>query len=297
MAKETALYINAKLGIVAAQSLDGSVPDFVRRDVYRQHKTNQFQFLCVCGLCREGYNDPGIGAVAVFRPTKSRSLSEQMKGRGCRPLKGTVDGIDTAAGRRAAIAASAKPDCLIVDLVGITGLADAAGTAEIYAQGLSDEEAPEVIRLANEKLLSGEMTDVMEAVKKSREEWAAELAERKRKREEDERKAREEFERRIRLGASTRYTAREVEQGAGGSVVNRNGKLVRMATQKQLALIRRRGVGFDDACMTFGVASRVIGQLMKGIPVDVIKRTNRLRKKPTVTEQMNGGGDGGVQSG
>lgn len=62
--------------------------------------------------CREGFNNPGIGAVAIFRPTKSKTLSEQMRGRGCRVLPGVVDGLDTPQDRLAAIAKSKKPKCI-----------------------------------------------------------------------------------------------------------------------------------------------------------------------------------------
>lgn len=286
MAKQVAAYINAKTGRMAARSLDGSVPDAVRRDVYRQHQTGEFQFLCVCGLCREGYNDPGIGAVAVFRPTKSRSLAEQMKGRGCRPMRGVIDGIKSADGRRAAIEASDKPNCIVVDLVGITGMADAASTASIYAQALPDEHAEAILSLANSKMIEASDgavgSDVAAVVKQSREEFLAELAARKKKRLEQEERERLEYERRIKLGAEAKYSTREVEQGAGGAVVRKkDGTLVRMATLNQKNMIRARGIKFDESIMSFGMASRIIGQLMKGVPIEKIKRTNRLWNKAT----------------
>ena len=61
MAHRVAGYLNAKAGCVIAYALDGSTPDLARRDVYARHQRGEFQFLCVCGLCREGYNDPGRG--------------------------------------------------------------------------------------------------------------------------------------------------------------------------------------------------------------------------------------------
>lgn len=112
MAKDVAAYINGKAGAVIAEPLDGSTPTGVRKDTYRRFEDSQFQFLSVCGLCREGWNCPSVAAVAVFRPTKSRSLAEQMKGRGCRPLRGVLNGAKTAEERKKAIAASAKPNCI-----------------------------------------------------------------------------------------------------------------------------------------------------------------------------------------
>lgn len=101
-------------GGMQAYSISGSVPHRERQQVYIGHKTGKFQFLSVCGLCREGYNDTNISCVAVFRPVSkdASSLAEQMKGRGARPLKGTIHGMNTAEERLAAIAASAKPDCI-----------------------------------------------------------------------------------------------------------------------------------------------------------------------------------------
>lgn len=56
--------------------------------------------------------------VVVPRPTTSRSLYEQMAGRGFRPLPGILEGHGTAEARKAAIAASAKPSALILDFHG-----------------------------------------------------------------------------------------------------------------------------------------------------------------------------------
>jgi hypothetical protein len=170
-----------------ARSLDGTSPDEHRKRVYKAHQNGEFQVLSVCGLCREGYNDPGIAAVAVFRPTKSRSLAEQMKGRGCRPLRGLVDGLPDAAARLAAIAASAKPDCLIVDLVGITGMPPVTSTAEILAGGLPDEVVDRANKAAQEKDAAGEDVDLQEEL------------------------------RRAKLQGEVRYSSHEVEQGGGGT--------------------------------------------------------------------------------
>ena len=122
--------------------------------------------------CREGYDDPGIQAVAIFRPTKSTSLAEQMKGRGCRPLRGTVDGLATKEERLEAIANSPKKNCLIVDLVGVTGLAGAASAARCYAEGQPDE----VVERAEAIMIKGQ-TDLKKAMDQAKEEVAKEAAE------------------------------------------------------------------------------------------------------------------------
>ena len=200
----------------SALSLDGTCPDDQRQRVYRDHQSGRFQFLSVCGLCREGYNDPGIAAVAVYRPTKSRSLAEQMKGRGCRPLRGLVDGLPDAEARRAAIAASAKPDCLIVDLVGITGMPPVSSTADILAAGLPDEVIERAKKAIEEK---GEDADMAEEIRLAKAAVDSEKAEADRK--ELERREREEAKKRARLQGKVKYQATEVGQGQGGAFSSR----------------------------------------------------------------------------
>ncbi len=226
-----------------ARSLDGSYADHLRQEVYKQHQGGAFQYLSVCGLCREGYNDPAIGAVAIFRPTKSRSLAEQMKGRGCRPLRGIVNGLATPAERRAAIKASSKPNAIIIDLVGVTGLADCASTAHIMAEGKPDE----VIDLANKKAMETEgPCDMAEKIAEAEAEIEAKKAEaerlrlleeerakkraeaRKNQEEERERQRkemqekqrveREAADRMRKLRGDVDYSERQVSAGGGGMV-------------------------------------------------------------------------------
>ena len=207
-----------------AIALDGGTRPEDRRDVYRRHQAGEFQFLVVCGLCREGYNDPGIGAVAVFRPTKSRGLAEQMKGRGCRPLRGCVTAAMSKEQRLEAIAASEKDSCMIIDLVGITGLADCASTAHILAEGKPDE----VIERANKNALEKDgPIDMADEVRKAQVEIDEEREAARQERLERERREQEEAERRAKLKAEVRYTQRQVAQG-GGSRVHQPGRRVCM---------------------------------------------------------------------
>lgn len=213
IAKKVALYINAKLGKDVAVSLDGSYPDEARKDIYRRFEAKEFQFMAVCGLCREGYNNPGIQAVAIFRPTKSRPLAEQMKGRGCRPLRGLVNDTMTAEERLAAIAASEKPACMVIDLVGATGLGDCASTAHIFANGKPDE----VIERANENMRKkpDESHDVGEEIRRAEQELSEEREKARLEREAKIRREREEMEKRAKLAAEVRYQQRQVNSGHG----------------------------------------------------------------------------------
>lgn len=294
MAKDVALYINAKVGYEVAKSVDGDAPDDVRTDIYEQHQTGAIQFLSVCGLCREGYNDPGIQAVAIFRPTKSRSLAEQMKGRGCRPLRGIVKNEMTAEERKAAIAASDKPTCMIVDLVGITGMADCASTAHILAESYPDE----VIDRANENMRGKTgPCDVAEEVRKADQELKDEEAERQRRIKEQEerakarlerlareRKDKEEARRRAALDAQVKYTEHEVRHGGGGAI-RHDPKGRELLTTKQANFLRWKKYDFDPNAMTKAAAMRIIGMFHQGKSLDEIKRLNRSTVKQEPREQ------------
>jgi len=176
--------------------------------------------------CREGYNDPGIQAVAVYRPTKSRGLAEQIKGRGCRPLRGCVNSDMTREERLAAIAASDKPNCMIVDLVGITGMADCASTAHILAQGKPDE----VIERANANATKKDgPIDMAEEVRKAQREIDEEREKARQERIERERREQAEADRRAKLRADVRYSTVQVGQGGGhGARADRQRRVARM---------------------------------------------------------------------
>jgi len=262
MAHRVAQYLNAKAGYVIAYALDGSTPDLQRRDVYARHQRGEFQFLCVCGLCREGYNDPGVGAIAVFRPTKSRALAEQMKGRGSRPLRGLVDGLETAEERLQAIAASAKPNCMIVDLVGITGLAGSRTCIDCYSDGLPDE----IVERAGTILERGETHDPRTAIKTAEEQVACEKAERIRREQ-------EEAERRARLEAEVRWSAQQVRDGQGHRQEHTLGP--DSPTEKQWNYLRWNELPARPG-MSRAQASRIIGQHKAGLEVEEICRLNRM---------------------
>lgn len=68
-----------------------------------------------CALYVEGADFPDTSLVCCARATESVSYFKQMVGRGTRVLPGIVDGLPTPEVRRAAIAASPKPDLLLLD--------------------------------------------------------------------------------------------------------------------------------------------------------------------------------------
>ena len=211
--------------------------------------------------CKEGYNDPDIGAVAVFRPVtkKASSLAEQMKGRSSRPIRGLIEGVDSTEERLQLIRESDKPNALIIDLVGITGLADCASTAAIYADGLSDE----VIERAEELQVDG-VEDVMEALATAEQQIAEEQTQR---RLDEEERQRLEAERRAKAAAEVSYTAHDIGHGH-----DPNGM-----TEAQFKGLKWRGVQLTGTPPTKRQASRMIGQLEEGMAVESVIRTNGIK--------------------
>lgn len=280
-----------------ARQLDGDDPPYERRHVYQAHQEGKFQFLSVCGLCREGYNDPDIAGIAVFRPVskKASALAEQMKGRSCRVVRALAKILHTftdAEARKKAIAESDKPNALIVDLVGITGLGDCASTVEIYAEGLPDD-----VKDRAEQILASkgqdEDVDVDEAIAQAQQD-VKELKEKIRKeREEAERKAKEEFERRSKAQAEARYTTQEVGYGSQADPL--------MASEGQYKFMAFLGMRIKVA-MHKRKAGRIIGQLKKRTPPEEVARLNNLDSdaweatKPTSKQLWFGGQKGAPMS-
>lgn len=242
------------------QVIHEAIPTNHRKELYHGHQNGKFQFLSVVGLCKEGYNDPDIACVAVFRPVSkaASSLAEQMKGRGSRPLRGLINGLATAGERREAIEKSAKPDCLIIDLVGITGLADCASTALIYAEGLPDE----VQQLAADLLETGEIEDVEDAIEEAETRVEADKERIRQERLEQERRAKEEAQKRAKAAAEVTYSQHDVGTGSAYDPAR--------PTDKMLGYIGFLGMQFNNWEPSKKQASRIISQLKDGMnPSDV----------------------------
>jgi superfamily II DNA or RNA helicase len=277
-----------------AKSIHGGTPPGERQKVYESHQDGEFQFLSVCGLCREGYNDPDISCVAVFRPVSraASSLAEQMKGRGCRPCRSIVHALNSMTDpeeRVAAIAASPKPKCRIVDLVGISGLADCASTVQIYADGLPDEVVMRAEAALEAAAASSQTVDVQELVERLRETFEEEqrLAEERRQKRakaksdaEDLRKKvaaarrdREEQDRaanRAQADAQVQYTTHEV--GFGSAVKTKTG-----ATDRQMKFIAALGMKILKE-ISVSQARRIITMLRQRLDPGHVAYKNRIQE-------------------
>ena len=101
----------------AAESVDGGMKPDERAGVMRRFSQGKTQILTNVEIATEGFDVPDVGCVLLLRPTKSWALFCQMIGRGLRVLPNTIEGLADATARRDVIQSSAKPDCLVIDVV------------------------------------------------------------------------------------------------------------------------------------------------------------------------------------
>ena len=102
-----------------AEAIDGETESAERFQILERFQKGELQVLCNMGILTEGTDIPGCGCVVLLRPTKSWSLYVQMVGRGLRTLPGVIDSFHTDEDRKSAIWKSAKPDCIVLDVVDI----------------------------------------------------------------------------------------------------------------------------------------------------------------------------------
>jgi superfamily II DNA or RNA helicase len=105
---------------IRAKAVWGAMDKDDRRETLARFLNGELDVLTNCNVLTEGFDDPGISAILLARPTKSQGLYAQMAGRGLRLHPG-------------------KRDCLILDFVDMAGrhklcrFADLAGDPRIKA--------------------------------------------------------------------------------------------------------------------------------------------------------------------
>ena len=219
-----------------------------RRKVLADFAAGKIQVVCNCGVLTEGFDDPGVEVIIMGRPTKSRSLYSQMVGRSTRPLPGVVDGPETAEERKAAIAASAKPSCLVVDFVGNAGKHKLVTSADILGGKVSEE----AVELAMTRALkAGGPVKMAGAL----DEAEAELHEQKRL---------AEAARRARLVATARFTTQSVDPFDVlhlDPVKPRGWDNVKQLTEKQRSLLAKQGINPDN--LSFSEGKQLISEIFR----------------------------------
>ena len=222
-----------------------------RRRILADFAAGKLQVVCNCGVLTEGFDDPGVEVVIMGRPTKSRSLYSQMVGRSTRSLPGVVDGPETAEERCAAIAASAKPSCLVVDFVGNAGKHKLVTSADILG-GKVSEEAME-LALAR-TLKAGGPVNMTEALGEAEEEL----------KHQREQARLAEAARRARLVATARFTTQSVDPFDVlelDPVKQRGWDNSRQLTEKQRSLLTKQGINPDN--ITFAQGKQLISEICR----------------------------------
>lgn len=148
-----------------------------RDSIIKRFLNGNLQILANVGVFTEGTDLPNVGVIVMARPTKSRSLFSQMIGRGTRPLPGLVDSLASAEERRAAIAASAKPSCLVLDFVGNAGKHELVHVADILLGESDDGGFREFVSRVKQVMAEKGGGDAQEIAREVREEFLAKYAE------------------------------------------------------------------------------------------------------------------------
>ena len=222
-----------------------------RRKILARFAAGKIQVVCNCGVLTEGFDDPGVEVVIMGRPTKSRSLYSQMVGRSTRPLPGVVDGPETAEARKAAIAASAKPSCLVVDFVGNAGRHKLVTSADILGGKFSEEAIEKAIMKAREARGPVNMTQELD------------LAE-DQLREQREQARLAEIARRANLVATARFTTQSVDPF---DVLHleptkaRGWDNVKQLTEKQRSMLAKQGINPDQ--ISFSQGRQLISEIIR----------------------------------
>lgn len=140
-----------------------------------RYKRGEIQHLVNCAVFVEGFDAPATGMVVMAHPTKSRMAYAQRTGRGTRTLPGVVDaleGKELAQDRRTAIAASAKPDLLLLDFYGNAGRHSLCTPEDLLGGDYSEEE----VKLAKKEAKEGAAGDVLANLQAARRELKAMMA-------------------------------------------------------------------------------------------------------------------------
>lgn len=167
--KMAEIFERHRAGCVRLVSQD--TPTETRKQILRDFSDKKFQVLLNVGVFTEGFDEPGIEMVGCARATESRSLYAQMIGRGTRPLPGVVDGLETDAERKAAIAASDKPHVIILDFAGVSGKHKLITATDVLS-GNYDEKVVAKAEAAAAK--DGQVKDVRERLEEAKKEIDAE---------------------------------------------------------------------------------------------------------------------------
>jgi len=103
---------------ITAETVTGETDKRERDRIIADFKAGKIRALTNANVLTTGFDAPNVDMIAMLRPTLSTGLYVQMMGRGTRVDGVNLQVIDDASDRVAAIAASRKPNCLVLDYAG-----------------------------------------------------------------------------------------------------------------------------------------------------------------------------------
>jgi len=136
---------------IRSEAIWGDMPMEDRKDCLARFRTGEIRALTNFGVLTEGFDEPKVACIVLARPTQSVLLLTQMVGRGTRPLEeiaGTLDATDPMV-RRSAIAASGKPNVLVIDIQDMSHRMQATAATLAGLPGKFDAKGEDIFRAAD----------------------------------------------------------------------------------------------------------------------------------------------------
>lgn len=127
---------------ITCETITGETPKEERRRIIEDFKSYRIRALTNNSVLTTGFNHRGVDLIAFMRPTLSVSLYVQMAGRGTRPLYAPGMPLDTPEQRHAAIAASPKKNCLVLDFAKLVDKHGPVDMVQPRVPGKGDGDAP-----------------------------------------------------------------------------------------------------------------------------------------------------------
>lgn len=104
--------------VVHSNSKQFPLTDAERDDNIARFKAGQVRALINANVLTTGFDFPALDCIILLRPTNSPVLHVQILGRGTRPFYADGFDLETTEGRHAAMLASYKQNCLVLDFAG-----------------------------------------------------------------------------------------------------------------------------------------------------------------------------------
>lgn len=154
--------------------ITGKTPMSERMSLMADFRQRKFLYFVNVDVAVEGFDIPEIDYIVMARPTGSRARYCQQIGRGTRTnCAGGIDQYETAEERRAAIAASEKPQLTVIDFVGNSGRHKLLTAIDVFAGTYDDRIAELANRYSREHPGRVSVDEAIKQAKKLREEERA----------------------------------------------------------------------------------------------------------------------------